>query len=274
MKRLLPALVVALSLQTVPANADQPVDLELMLAVDASSSVDAGEFELQMRGLSEAFRHPAVQKAIRDAGDNGVAVALMQWSDGVRQIMPVDWNLLRDAWSATAFADRLAATGREIPGGGTAIYGAVNFAIHEFRRSGFDGKRRVIDISGDGRSDLIVPTLAARDQAVAQGITVNGLAILNDDAVLDRYYRRNVVGGVGAFVMTATGYDTFAAAIITKLIREITQTPVAMGAPSSDPDAGSLALVLERQPDAKIASNAAAQPMTGQTDEAGARLPD
>ena len=180
MQCLLSTLVVVVSLLTVPANAGQPVELELMLAVDASGSVDDGEFELQMRGFSEAFRHPDVQAAIRKAGDGGVAVALMQWSDGVRQIMPVDWSLLQDSQSAIAFANRLDATGRKIPSGGTAIYGAVNFAIHEFRRSGFDGRRRVIDISGDGRSDLIVPTLAARDQAVADGITINGLAMFQE----------------------------------------------------------------------------------------------
>ena len=232
MQRFLPALIVLVSLQTAPASAGQPVDLELMLAVDVSSSVDDGEFELQMRGLSEAFRHPAVQTAIRDAGDNGVAVALMQWSDGPLQIMPVDWTLLRDSVSATACADRIAATGREIPGGGTDIYGAVNFSIHELDRNGFDGRRRVIDISGDGRSDLIVPTAAARDRAVAHGISVNGLAILNDYPTLDRYYRRYVIGGTGAFVMTATDYQTFAAAIIAKLIREITHSPAVASRPA------------------------------------------
>ena len=230
----LPAFLVLVSLLMAPAHAGQTVELELMLAVDASSSVDDGEFALQMRGLSQAFRNPDVQTAIRDAGGSGIAVALMQWSDGVRQIMPVEWTLLRDAATATAFADRIAATGREIPGGGTAIYGAVNFAFHEFGRSGFDGRRRVIDISGDGRSDLIVPTLAARDQALAHGISINGLAILNDYPTLDQYYRANVIGGAGAFVMTAVDFEAFAAAIIAKLIREISQTPVARGPSTRD----------------------------------------
>ena len=100
MHTFLPALVVLVALLAMPARAGQPVDLELMLAVDASSSVDDGEFALQMRGLAAAFRHPAVQTAIHQAGDNGVAVALMQSSDGVRQEMPVEWALLRDAASA------------------------------------------------------------------------------------------------------------------------------------------------------------------------------
>jgi hypothetical protein len=267
MQRFLPALMVLVLLLTVPASAGQPVDLELMLAVDVSSSVDDGEFELQMRGLAEAFRHPGVQTAIQQAGDNGVAVALMQWSDGVRQEMPVEWTLLRDSASAAAFADRIAATGREIPGGGTAIYGAVNFSIQELDRNGFDGRRRVIDISGDGHSDIL-PTAAARDRAVANGISVNGLAILNDYPTLDRYYRIYVIGGTGAFVMTATDYRTFAAAIIAKLTREITQTPVARSPSPGDPAAGGLATALEFEPDANIRSKVAAQPTPDQIEEA------
>ena len=272
----LSALVVLVSLLTVPARAGQTVDLELMLAVDASSSVDAGEFELQMRGLSEAFRDPAVQTAIHDTGDNGVAVALMQWSDGVRQEMPVEWTLLRDPASTTAFSERIAAAGRAIPGGGTAIYGAVNFAIDELGRNGFDGRRRVIDVSGDGRSDVLVPTLAARNRAVASGISINGLAILNDFPTLDSYYRRNVIGGAGAFVMTAIDYQSFAAAIIAKLIREITQAPVAKGPSSIDRAAGGLATALVFDPGAKIPSNRAARRTPAQITEAerrvGARL--
>ncbi len=264
----LPALIVLVSLLTVPARAGQPVELELMLAVDASSSVDDGEFELQMRGLAEAFRDPAVQTAIRDAGGNGVAVALMQWSDGVRQEMPVDWTLLRDSESAIVFADRIAATGRQIPGGGTAIYGAVNFSIHALDRNGFDGRRRVIDISGDGRSDLMVPTLAARNLAVARGISINGLAILNDYPTLDRYYRRNVIGGAGAFVMTATDYKSFAAAIMAKLIREITQAPIAKGPSSSEPAAGGRDTALVFDHGANIPSNVAAQRTPDQIVEA------
>jgi len=154
--------------------------------------------------------------------------------------MSVDWALLRDAESAIAFADRIAATGRQIPGGGTGIYGAVNFSIHALDRNGFDGRRQVIDISGDGRSDLIVPTVAARDRAVAKGISVNGLAILNDYPTLDRYYRRNVIGGIGAFVMTAADYQSFTVAIIAKLIREITGAPVAKGPSSIELAAGAV----------------------------------
>lgn len=209
------------------AQAGQAVDLELMLAVDASTSVDDEEFKLQTRGLSEAFRDPAVHAAIRAAGDNGIAVAVMQWSEFVNQTITRNWTVIRDEAGALALADDIDAVGRMISGGGTAIYGAINSSLHALNGNGFDGRRRVIDISGDGRSDLLIPTLTARDRAVAQGITINGLAVLNNEPTLDEYYRDKVIGGAGAFVITAADYQAFATAILTKLIREIAAAPIA-----------------------------------------------
>ncbi len=213
-----------------PAPAGTPVELELVLAVDVSSSIDDGEFELQMQGFVAAFRHPGVQAAIRAAGDRGIAVAVIQWSDSARQRKAVDWTWLRDAAGARALADGIAAAGRAIPGGGTAIYGVINFALHEFDTNGYDG-RQVIDVSGDGRSDLLVPTTAARNRAVARGVTINGLVILGNEPGLARYYRENVIGGPAAFVLTAAGFETFAGAIVAKLIREITDAPAVASAP-------------------------------------------
>ena len=226
-----PAALAALGALSIaaPAPAGTPVELELVLAVDASSSVDDGEFALQMRGIAAAFRHADVQAAIRGIGDRGIAVALIQWSEFVSQKRAVGWTLVRDAAGAAALADDIAAAGRVIPGGGTAIYGVVNFALHQFDVNGYDGRRRVIDVSGDGRSDLLVPTTAARDRAVRRGVTINGLTILDDEPALDEYYRRYVIGGAGAFVMTAADYDAFAEAIAAKLVREISGTPVADG---------------------------------------------
>ena len=214
-----------------PVPAGTPVDLELVLAVDASSSVDDGEFALQMRGLASAFRHPGVHAAIHNVGDDGVAVTLIQWSDHAWQVVAVDWTLIRDPVGALAMADKIDHAGRAVPGGGTAIYGVVNTALHELDRNGFDGRRRVIDVSGDGTSDLAVPTSAARKRAVGRGVVINGLAILNDEPELDAYYRRFVIGGEGAFVMTAADYNDFAEAIAAKLIREIASTPVADALP-------------------------------------------
>ena len=221
----------AVLVDAAPVSADTPVELELILAVDVSSSVDEGEFELQRRGIAAAFRHPAVQAAIRKAGDRGIAVALIQWSEFVHQRKTVDWTLVHDAADAAALATDIAATGRAISGGGTAIYGVINAALHEFDTNGYDGQRRVIDVSGDGRSDLLVPTTAARDRAVARGVAINGLAILNDEPDLDRYFRAYVIGGAKAFVISVEGFDAFAAAMVIKLIREIEYAPAVSSVP-------------------------------------------
>ena len=214
------------------APAGMPVDLELVLAVDVSSSVDDGEFELQMQGIAAAFRHSGVQAAIHATGDRGIAVALVQWSDFVHQRKTIDWTVVRSAADAAALADDIATAGRAIPGGGTAIYGAINFALHEFDTNGYDGRRQVIDVSGDGRSDLLVPTMVARDRAVARGVTINGLVILNGEPHLDRYYRANVIGGAEAFVLTVATFEAFAAAMVTKLIREIAYAPAVSSLPA------------------------------------------
>jgi hypothetical protein len=214
-----------------PAGAQQgePVDLELVLAVDASSSVTIHEFDLQMRGLSEAFRHPAVLAAIRAAGDLGIAVALVQWSDNRKQIVAVDWTKVRSEASAAGLANRIGATPRFIIGGGTAIGGAIAFSARQFEISAFEGRRKVIDVSGDGRANQGALPSRVRDEAVAQGITINGLAILNEDPTVDTYYRIHVIGGTGAFIMAADDYDDFAKAIVEKLIKEISGVPIAHG---------------------------------------------
>jgi hypothetical protein len=215
----------AVLVDAAPVRAGVAVELELVLAVDVSSSVDDREFELQMQGIAAAFRDPGVQAAIHAAGDRGIAVALIQWSEFVHQRKIIDWTLVRGAADAARLAGRIAAAGRAIPGGGTAIYGAINFALHEFENNGYDGRRRVIDVSGDGRSDLRIPTVAARDRALARGVAINGLVILNDDPHLDRYYRANVIGGAEAFVLTVDDFETFAWAMAAKLIREISYSP-------------------------------------------------
>ncbi|HIC79907.1 MAG TPA: DUF1194 domain-containing protein [Kiloniellaceae bacterium] len=215
------------------AGGGQAVDLELVLAVDASSSVSAEEFDLQMRGFADAFRHPAVASAIRATGELGVAVAMIQWSDNRRQHMAIDWQHLTTADSAQAFAEIIDSTPRFLDGGGTAIGGAIDFAARALDRNGFQGVRRVIDISGDGRANQGAQPSKLRDLAVLRGITINGLAILNEDSSVDAYYRTSVIGGTGAFVMTANNYEDFAAAMLEKLIKEIGAVPIAEGPPET-----------------------------------------
>jgi hypothetical protein len=216
-----------------PASAQMstPVDLELVLAVDVSSSVDSSEFHLQMDGLSEAFRHPAVTAAIRSAGNLGIAVALVQWSDIRQQELAVDWTPVGNIVSSDALAEKIANTPRLIPGGGTALDGAIQFSTQQIDSNRFRSLRKVIDISGDGDGDPGLLSRHMRDRAVARGITINGLAILDNDPMLGRYYRLNVIGGTGAFVMTADDYGDFGNAILRKLIREIVGVPTAAGPP-------------------------------------------
>ena len=214
----------------------QRVQLELVLAVDVSLSVSAAEYELQVYGLAEAFRHRMVIEAIRSVGDDGIAVALVQWSDNNQQVVGVDWTWLRDRASAEAFAAKIARMPRQYEGAGTAITRALEASVGMFWRNRFVGDRKVIDISGDGVDNRGPTPRRWRDIAALAGITVNGLAILNEEENLDVYYAENVIGGTGAFVMAAADYRDFADAIVRKLIREIFGAPIAE-APAPRPQA-------------------------------------
>jgi hypothetical protein len=221
------ALLAAVSGAQTPAAANQVVELELVLAVDASSSVTSWEFDLQMQGLADAFRDPEVQGAVRAAGERGIAVSLVQWSGRDRQVLATDWMHVYDAGSALEFADELAATPRFVSGGSTAIGNAIEFSVNLLTFNAYEGLRRVIDVSGDGRTNQGIQTTQMRDAAVQQGITVNGLAILNEDPSVDQYFKGNVIGGSGAFLLSATDYKDFARAIKQKLLREIAGPPIA-----------------------------------------------
>ena len=134
--------------------------------------------------------------------------------------------MLRDAASARRFAKQVDGVRRSVAGS-TALGGALEFAILQLEGNGFVGRRKVIDVSGDGRNNQGSAAWLVRDLAVARGITVNGLAILNEDPTLDRYYFTNVIGGPGAFVMTANDYEAYRLAILTKLVKEISGPPTA-----------------------------------------------
>ncbi len=216
-----------MTLSQQPAQAEDQVDLELVLAVDTSSSVSPAEFDLQMRGLAAAFRHPAVVAAIRATGDLGIAVSLIQWSDSRKQFTAIDWVKVQDEASAARFSKEIENTPRFLIGGGTSLHGALTYAARQFERNAFTGRRKVIDVSGDGRTNQGAQPAEIRDRAVAAGITINGLAILNEDIYVDRYYLHNVIGGTGAFVMSAADYEDFATAILEKLVKEIAGVPVA-----------------------------------------------
>lgn len=211
-----------------PARAQAvPVDLELVLAVDTSTSVDEQEFELQKQGLYEAFLHPEVIDAIKSIGDLGIAVTLVQWSGTGMQKTVVDWTPVRDAASAAYLSRQIRNAPRAI-WGLTDIGSVIRYSVESILGNRYEGYRRVVDISGDGSSDAGTSAFE-RDRAVAQNVTVNGLVIYSDDydlgglAKIDvrEHYANHVIGGVGAFMMTADDFEDFRTAIRRKLIREI-----------------------------------------------------
>lgn len=209
-----------------PAAAQGAVDLQLALAVDASGSVDQVRFELQKRGYVSAFRNARVLNAIRSGPHQAIAVAMTQWTGPALQVQVVDWTRVGDEPSAAAFAEAIDRGPRQLFSGGTSISGAIDHATTLFPKSPFRGSRRVIDVSGDGSNNRGRAVTSARDEAVAAGIGINGLPILALEPDLDRYYYDNVIGGPGAFVVVAKDYDTFADAILKKLIAEIAQSMI------------------------------------------------
>ena len=203
------------------ARAAPPVDLVLVLAVDASGSVSQQRFELQKQGYAAAFRDPRVLNAIRSGATQSIAVTMFQWTGPRLHIQVVPWMLIKDEASANAVAAAIEAAPRQLFGGGTSISGAIDYARLLLAQAPYEPARRVIDVSGDGSNNSGRPVTLARDEAVRAGIGINGLPILTVEPDLDRYYRDFVIGGPGAFMVPATSYETFAEAIIKKLINEI-----------------------------------------------------
>jgi hypothetical protein len=212
--------VVGPAMAQTPADRPQ-ADLQLVLAVDASGSVDQYRFDLQKRGYVAAFRHARVLEAIRSGPSQAIAVTMLQWTGPMMQVHVVGWTRVGDPESAGAFAAAVERAPRQLFGGGTSISGAIDYATTLFPRSPFRAARRVIDISGDGSNNRGRSVTNARDEAVAAGIGINGLPILALEPDLDRYYYDSVIGGPGAFVVAAKDYETFGEAILKKLITEI-----------------------------------------------------
>ena len=210
------------------AQQGQIVDLELVLAIDTSTSVDVAEFDLQRDGLASAFRHRDVIRAIGNAGPNGVAVSIIEWAGGSSQNTVIGWTLVRDRKDAYLLAAQIAAIKREVEGF-TNVAHAISVSAASILNNRFKGLRMVIDVSGDGTGNDYRTSLA-RDQAVARGIVVNGLVIHNVEydlgdlatTELTVFYRQNVIGGQGAFLMKAGSFSDFKVAIRKKLVREIT----------------------------------------------------
>ena len=217
MRRL--ALLLAFVSFALPARALPPVDLELVLAVDISRSVDDVEAKLQREGYIAALTNPKVIEAIQSGPLGQIAVAYVEWAGSEYQRTSIDWFLIQDGESAGEFASKIAALPR-VAMGWTSISGAIDYSAQLFGRR-YEGMRRVIDVSGDGVNNSGRAVWLARDEAVAKGIIINGLPILNEDPTLDKYFSENVIGGPGSFKVAVQDFDTFTSSLMSKLVREI-----------------------------------------------------
>ncbi|MDX2104377.1 MAG: DUF1194 domain-containing protein [Alphaproteobacteria bacterium] len=206
--------------RTGQAQTQTSVDLALVLAVDASLSIDDDEFRLQLSGYARAFRDPRVIAAATSGPDEVIAVTFAQWSWYGSFQQSVPWVTIGDRSDAFEFAAAIERVIRQ-PGSATSLSGAIEGSMALLNRVGHAPRRRVIDISGDGRNNNGPDAIYARDAAVVRGVTINGLPILTEDPWLDRYYRARVIGGPKAFVRPAASMGDFDQAVLEKLLIEI-----------------------------------------------------
>jgi hypothetical protein len=218
-----------------PARA-QNVDLLLVLAADVSRSIDDGEFALQRKGYAAALSDPRVLKAITGGPNQSIALTFIEWSSADEQKTVVDWTVVHDGEDAAVIAGQILGAPRSFLSR-TSISAAIDFSIDRLAAAPVAADRKVIDISGDGTSNAGRSVTEARDEAVAKGVTINGLAIINTQASpgftthtqppggLPEYYRQNVIGGTGAFLLVVENFETFTEAMTRKLVSEIASVP-------------------------------------------------
>jgi hypothetical protein len=217
------------------ARAADSVDVALVLVCDVSRSVDDIEYKLEKDGYAAAFLDPRVLAAIKGGAIGAIAVAYVEFAGSYEVRTVLDWHLIRDEPSAHGFVDELAAAPRSY-WGRTSISAGVDRAMQMIGEAGYDAQRRVIDVAGDGTNNSGRDVSAARDDAVAAGVTINGLAIINEHPVsytfahvqppggLENWYRENVTGGPGSFVLEVRSFQTFGEAMTRKLLNEIAGT--------------------------------------------------
>jgi Protein of unknown function (DUF1194) len=214
------------------ARAAEPVDLLLVLAADVSRSIDQTKFQLQRDGYAQAIANPRVLEAMRSGANGRIAVLFEEWSGIGNQKVVIDWTIVDGAKTAQGFGDQLLELPRSFADR-TSISGGIDFAMEQLARAPFAAKRRTVDVSGDGTNNAGRDVATARDEALAAGVTINGLVILSERPLawnpehtnppggLANYYRERVVGGSGAFVLEAKDFNSFGQAIINKLVAEI-----------------------------------------------------
>ncbi|HVZ51938.1 MAG TPA: DUF1194 domain-containing protein [Pseudolabrys sp.] len=225
--------LLAFAIATLPAaRAAEQVDLLLVLAADVSRSVDAQKFQLQREGYAAAISDKRVLEAIRSGRLGRIGVLFMEWSGFGNQKVVIDWTAIDGPQAAHAFGDRLIESPRSFADR-TSISGGIDAAVAEIKRAPWQAERQTIDVSGDGTNNSGRAVTEARDAALNLGITLNGLVILSENPMpwnpehtnppggLAKYYRDNVTGGPGSFVMEAKNFESFGDAIIKKMIAEI-----------------------------------------------------
>jgi hypothetical protein len=222
----------ALAAIPVAAAAAEKVDLLLVLAADVSRSVDSAKFQLQREGYAAATSDPRVLDAIRSGRIGRIGLTFVEWSGAESQRVLIDWTSIGNAEEAKGFGDRLLEMPRSFADR-TSISGAIEFSMGQLAKAPYESERRTIDVSGDGTNNAGREITLARDEALAQGVTINGLVILSETPLawnpdhtnpqggLENYYRTHVIGGSGAFVMVAENFASFGHAIVRKLIAEI-----------------------------------------------------
>lgn len=218
-----------------PARADN-VDILLVLAADVSRSINEDEFELQRKGYAAALADPRVLKAISSGPHQAIDLTYIEWSDAPEQQVVIDWTRIGNGEDAAAVAATILKAPRSFASR-TAIGSAIDFSMQRLAAAKDGADKRIIDVSGDGTNNSGRTVAEARDQAVATGITINGLAIINTQAGpgfithtqppggLPEYFRQNVIGGPGAFLLQVENFGTFAEAMVRKLVSEIAGLP-------------------------------------------------
>ena len=212
----------------------EPVDLLLVLAADVSRSVDSQKFQLQREGYAAALADPRVIYAIQSGRRGRIGVLFLEWSGFGNQKVVIDWTVVDGSKAAQAFGDRLLESPRSFADR-TSISGGIDAAVAQLARAPFEGQRRTIDVSGDGTNNAGRDVGLARDEALALGISITGLVILSETPLpwnpehtnppggLTKYYRDNVIGGPGSFVLEAKDFNSFGEAIVKKMIAEIAE---------------------------------------------------
>jgi hypothetical protein len=219
------------------AHGAEQVDLLLVLAADVSRSVDQAKFQLQREGYAAAIADKRVLEAITSGRHRRIAVSFVEWSGLNSQRLVIDWTVIDGPDAARKFGDQLLELPRSFAER-TSISGGIDFALGVLARAPYQATRKTIDVSGDGTNNSGRDVTFARDEALAAGVTINGLVILsnrpmtwnpehtNPPGGLENYFRRNVIGGPGAFVVVAQDFNSFGQAIIRKMIAEIAEQPL------------------------------------------------